>query len=231
MLDFSTWELVEDDRFSSCRFICPHVPCVALLFSLVVLIMVDFTPSLQEPRPFDLNCQRYCPRHPFPSYRHIPGLTPHPVKDPAGHSYGIDGLAEPRVLSPEAWRTNEDYLYGVDLYNFAYWWEAHESWEGLWHHAEDDYRLFLQGLIQISAALIKHHMRMPRPARTLSTAGSDKLQEVLLKLKPSTETYMGINLNEFLSRLNVFFAPFRFDSVSEEVYTSPTANPQIRLVF
>ena len=158
-------------------------------------------------------------------------MTPHPIRDPEGHSYGIDESETARFLSPDSWRTNEDYLYGVDLYNFAYWWEAHEAWEGLWHHAEDDYRLFLQGLIQISAALIKHHMRMPRPLRTLSTAGSDKLREVLLRLKPSTKTYMGINLNEFLSRLDVFFSPFRFDFVSEEVYTSPTANPQIQLVF
>lgn len=193
--------------------------------------MVDFAPTLQNPRPFDSNCPRYCPNHSFPSYRHIPGVTPHPIKDPAGHSYGIDESTNPVVLSSESWRTNENYLYGVDLYNFAYWWEAHEAWEGLWHHAEDDYRLFLQGLIQISAALIKHHMRMPRPVRTLSTAGSDKLQEVLLRLKPSTKTYMGINLNEFLSRLDVFFAPFHFDFVSEEDYTSPTTNPQIQLVF
>lgn len=193
--------------------------------------MVDFTPALQEPCPFDSNCPRCCPRRPFPLYRHIPGVTPHPIRDPAGHSFGIDESTRPQVSSPESWRTNEDYLYGVDLYNFAYWWEAHEAWEGLWHHAEDEYRLFLQGLIQISAALIKHHMRMPRPVHTLSTAGSDKLREVLLKLKPSTETYMGINLNEFLSRLDVFFAPFHLDSVSEEVYTSPGANPQIHLVF
>ena len=193
--------------------------------------MEDFTPTLQEPRPFDSNCQRYCPRNPFPSYRHIPGVTPHPIKDPAGHSYGSDESTRPQVLSPESWRTNEDYLYGVDLYNFAYWWEAHEAWEGLWHHAEDDYRLFLQGLIQISAALIKHHMRMPRPVRTLSTAGSDKLREVFLKFKRPTETYMGINLNEFLSRLDVFFGPFRFAFVSEEVYTSTTVNPQIQLVL
>ena len=193
--------------------------------------MVDFAPNLQEPRPFDPSCQRYCPRHPFPPYRHIPGVTPHPVKDPAGHSYGIDESTRPQILYPDSWRTNEDYLYGVDLYNFAYWWEAHEAWEGLWHQAEDDYRLFLQGLIQISAALIKHHMRMLRPIRTLSTAGSDKLREVLSKLKPATESYMGINLNEFLSRLDVFFAPFRFDSVSEEVYKSPAANPQIHLTF
>ena len=138
----------------------------------------------------------------------------------------------PQILSPESWRTNEDYLYGVDLYNFAYWWEAHEAWEGLWHQAEDDYRLFLQGLIQISAALIKRHMRMPRPTRTLSAAGSDKLREVLSNLEPDTATYMGLNLKEFLSRLDVFFAPFRLEApVSDEAYTSPAANPQIHLIL
>lgn len=193
--------------------------------------MVDFTDTLPEPRPFDPSCQRYCPRHPFPPYRHIPGVTPHPIKDPAGHSYGAEELTKPQILSPESWRTNEDYLYGVDLYNFAYWWEAHEAWEGLWHQAEDDYRLFLQGLIQISAALIKRHMRMLRPIRTLSAAGSGKLREVLSNLEPGVESYMGINLNEFLSRLDVFFAPFRFEPVSDGAYISPAANPQIRLIF
>lgn len=193
--------------------------------------MVEFARTLQEPRPFDPSCQRYCPKHPFPSYRHIPGVTPHPIKDPEGHSYGVDESTGAKVLSPGSWRINEDYLYGVDLYNFAYWWEAHEAWEGLWHRAEDDYRLFLQGLIQISAALIKRHMRMLKPTRTLSAAGFDKLRDVHLRLTPPTETYMGINMSEFLSRLDVFFAPFHFDSVSEEDYTSLTVNPQIHLVF
>ena len=193
--------------------------------------MVDFTLTLQEPRPFDPSCQRYCPRNPFPPYRHLPGVTPHPIKDPAGHSYGVDESTKPGVLSPESWRANEDYLYGVDLYNFAYWWEAHEAWEGLWHRAEDDYRLFLQGLIQISAALIKRHMRMLKPLRTLSAAGSDKLREVQSRLEPPSETFMGINMGEFLSRLDGFFAPFHFDYVSDELYTSQTINPQIHLVF
>ena len=61
--------------------------------------------------------------------------------------------------------------------------------------------------------LIKRHMRMLRPIRTLSAAGSGKLREVLSNLEPGVESYMGINLNEFLSRLDVFFAPFRFDPV------------------
>ena len=25
-----------------------------------------------------------------------------------------------------------DYLYAIDLYNYAYWWECHEVLEGLW---------------------------------------------------------------------------------------------------
>ena len=29
--------------------------------------------------------------------------------------------------------TSEDYLYGIDLYNWTYWWEAHEVFEAFWH--------------------------------------------------------------------------------------------------
>lgn len=158
-------------------------------------------------------------------------MTPHPIRDPAGHSFGVEESEIPYSSSPESWRTNESYLYGVDLYNFAYWWEAHEAWEGLWHQAEDDHRLFLQGLIQVSAALIKYHQRMLRPLRSLSTAARSKLTEVHTRLGPAAETYMGIDLNEFLSRLNAFFAPFYADPVSEEVYRFPAVNPQIHLSF
>ena len=112
--------------------------------------------TFKQPEPFDANWHRYCPQKPFPPYRHIPGVTPHPIRDPRGHSYGVEEVHDAEPLPPEFWRQNEDYLYGVDLYNFAYWWEAHEAWEGLWHQAEGTYRLFLQGLIQVSAAFIKH---------------------------------------------------------------------------
>ena len=111
--------------------------------------------------------------------------------------------AEP--LPPEMWRQNEDYLYGVDLYNFAYWWEAHEAWEGLWHQAEDTYRLFLQGLIQVSAAFIKYHTRMLRPLRTLSTAGRDKLRQVVVECDDASGNYMGLNLPAFLDTADTRF--------------------------
>ncbi len=185
---------------------------------------------IEQPKPFNPNWQRYCPQLAFPPYRHVPGVTPHPNKDPQGHSYGLeenDGAIPP----PEAWRENEDYLYGVDLYNFAYWWEAHEAWEGLWHQAEADYRLFLQGLIQVSAALIKYHMRMLRPLRTLSTAGRDKLRQVLRNLDHPIGMYMGINMNEFLTCVDTFFEPFFLDSVSDKTYERVTVKLLIRLDF
>ena len=185
---------------------------------------------IEQPKPLDPNWPRYCPQRVFPPYRHVPGVTPHPIKDPQGHSYGLEENHGP-ILPPIAWREIEDYLYGVDLFNFAYWWEAHEAWEGLWHPATGDYRLFLQGLIQVSAALIKYHMRMLRPLRTLSIAGRDKLRQVYRNLDNPTGMYMGIALNEFLTCADAFFEPFFSDAVSEETYTHLTVKPLIRLHF
>ena len=134
------------------------------------------------------------------------------------------------LLPPQLWRQNEDYLYGVDLYNFAYWWEAHEAWEGLWHEAEDTYRLFLQGLIQVSASLIKYHMRMLRPLRTLSTAGRDKLRQVVVECEDADGNYMGIDLPAFLDTIDAFFTPLFADTVTETTYRKVSVKPLILLI-
>ncbi|MGQ0627916.1 MAG: DUF309 domain-containing protein [Phycisphaerales bacterium] len=40
----------------------------------------------------------------------------------------------------------------MDLYNHAYWWEAHEAWEGLWLAADGGpTKDALQGMIQVAA--------------------------------------------------------------------------------
>ena len=185
--------------------------------------------SVNQPEPFDVNWHRYCPQKPFPPYRHIPGVTPHPIRDPLGHSYGIEEDHNVEPLPPEMWRQNEDYLYGIDLYNFAYWWEAHEAWEGLWHPAEGTYRLFLQGLIQVSAAFIKYHTRMLRPLRTLSTAGRAKLRQVAIECDDASGHYMGLDLPTFLDTADAFFAPFFDDSVTEATYRRNVIKPLILL--
>lgn len=101
---------------------------------------------------------RYTER-PFPPYRFTPGRDPHPAADPRGHSYEPPGHARPVALyrPPDAWQNSDEYLYGCDLYNHGYWWEAHEAWEDLWRvvPGESVQRHFLQGLIQVSACHLK----------------------------------------------------------------------------
>ena len=99
---------------------------------------------------------RFCPDRPFPPYSYVTGLSPHPTSDPRGHSFGH---AEPpaRPLDPSSWQTNADYLYAIDLFNHAYYWEAHEAWESLWHAAgrTGPTADFLKGLIKLAAAGVK----------------------------------------------------------------------------
>ena len=49
------------------------------------------------------------------------------------------------------------FLEGVERFNAAEFWNAHESWEILWLVAETDLDQFLQGLIQLAAAY--HHLQ------------------------------------------------------------------------
>jgi hypothetical protein len=129
------------------------------------------------PDPGDRGVRRYSQR-PLPAYRYVPGLHPHPIRDPRGHSYEpVLTLTRHAPWTIDEWRTLDDWLYGVDLFNRFYFWEAHEAWEGLWAAAERDSApwLLLQGMIQSAAALLKVHMGVALGARTLSGEGLDKL--------------------------------------------------------
>jgi hypothetical protein len=133
----------------------------------------------------------------LPPYRHVPGLTPHPVKDPRGHLYGH---AEPETSNscrdlPASWSECGDYLYGVDLFNRAFLWEAHEAWEWVWIAAgkTTEPAGFVQGLIQVSAAFLRHHLGTPRGAGNLVTRAWGRLEAVEQRLSETGEPlYMGI---------------------------------------
>ena len=78
------------------------------------------------------------------------------MRDRLGHSYGHQ---EPPISTSQtaSWNTCESYLWGIDLFNYGYYWEAHEAWEALWHAvgrsgtAAD----FCKGLIKLAAAGVK----------------------------------------------------------------------------
>lgn len=99
---------------------------------------------------------------PFPAYRHVPGRNPQPFSDPGGHSYGKvepDYTDEALALRRD-WRASPRFCFSVDLYNHAYWWEAHAGWEGLWRcfEPEEPQRYALQAFIQVSAAHLQRFL-------------------------------------------------------------------------
>ena len=111
--------------------------------------------------------KRYTER-PLPAYRHVPGKTPHPTRDPEGHSFGQPALSLPD-LNHEDWRKSKEYLFGIDLFNEGYWWECHEVLEGLWHASGigSEAGHVLQAVIQCAAAHLKASTDRPVGARRL----------------------------------------------------------------
>jgi len=137
-------------------------------------------------------------QRPLPPYRYLPfqtgGSHPHPRTDPNGHSYNNDEDYLP-YFSPADWRTCEPYLYGIDLFNQAYWWEAHESLEAVWLAAGQKSTLcgtFLQGLIQLAGAQLKRFIDEPRGAQSLTRAAVDKLALI-------DGIYLGIDVVELIT--------------------------------
>ena len=129
---------------------------------------------------------RYTDR-PFPAYRFLPGRTPHPRRHPEGHSFELPE-AQPRPVDPQQWTTSEDYLYGIDLYNWTYWWEAHEVFEAFWHAygRSTPAGNFFQALIQCAAANIKRELGHEQATRNL-------VLRALTRLRDCPVQYMGLD--------------------------------------
>ncbi len=75
------------------------------------------------------------------------------MRDPAGHSYHIG----PMPVAAQASLVSDAFVWGQDLFNHGYYWEAHEAWEALWQVAGrgSSERAFLKALILLSAAGVK----------------------------------------------------------------------------
>ena len=145
---------------------------------------------------------RYLPGRAFPPYSFLPGRDPHPTRDPQGHSFGAAG-ERPPFLPARRWRESTPYLWGADLYNHGFLWEAHEAWEDLWHVSKPErvLALYLQGLIQCAAAWLKIAMEQPRGLERLSALALEKLDEVA---RASGGRYMGLDLDAFRPAVRAF---------------------------
>ncbi len=130
----------------------------------------------------------------LPPYSYVPGHSPHPVSDPAGHMFDEPHqLAEP--LLPDHWQASAEYRYGVDLFNHGYYWEAHEAWESLWHAAGRKGRVadFLKGLIKLAAAGVKAREGNPRGVRRHADRA-----KILLSAESESE-FCGLKVDQLLA--------------------------------
>jgi uncharacterized protein len=143
--------------------------------------------------------RRLVPDVALPPYTYVPGRNPHPINDPEGHSYGAPHeVAGP--VGPENWATSRPYLFGIDLFNHGFYWEAHEVWEGLWHACGRSGTTadFLKGLIQMTAAGVKVRQGVPLGVANLGTGSAGLFQKVLDDLGPGRDRYLGLDLHGLL---------------------------------
>lgn len=161
----------------------------------------------------------------LPSYRFVPGSRPHPTTDPRGHSYGREPPFPVAPMDGRRWRQSPGYLYGCDLYNRGFWWEAHEAWEAIWQLAgrESPERAVLQGLIQVANCHLKLYMGLVNVVpRLRERYGTHFDRGVDLVEMP----FLGLDLPEFRARTDAYLRDM-LDRV--EPAHDPSKFPYLRL--
>ncbi|MEO7092181.1 MAG: DUF309 domain-containing protein [Polyangiales bacterium] len=85
-----------------------------------------------------------------------------------------------------------EFALGMRLHNSGEYYEAHEAWEDIWRDEEiDEYRLFVQGLIQVTSAFHKlTFQKAPGGASRLLARGLEKLASY-------PGDYLGVDLAPF----------------------------------
>jgi len=146
-----------------------------------------------------LSLPRFAPERPLPPYAYVSGLYPHPVSDPRGHSHGV---APERPEPPDAarWQECRPYLFGIDLFNRGYYWEAHEVWESLWHPCGRGGRTaaFLKGLIKLAAAGVKVREGKLKGVREHARRAAELLEQVAREVGEAEPRYFGLSLTELI---------------------------------
>jgi predicted metal-dependent hydrolase len=98
------------------------------------------------------------------------------------------------------------YRQGLDAFNSARFYDAHEHWEEVWLKTPNPEKMFLQGLIQIAAAF-HHHSR----ANLLGTR--NLLREGLLKLDRFPEIYGDLEIETLRITVREWLADFEVGEI------------------
>jgi len=135
---------------------------------------------------------RLAPDISLPSHAHVPGSGSTPDLVPLEHAKDLT----PAVTQAVEWQENVPYLYGHDLLQAGYYWEAHEVWEAVWlaTPANGPERLLLQALIQNANARLKSGMQRENAAARLHTQVEELRIDLVARLGGQIETYMGVDI-------------------------------------
>jgi hypothetical protein len=157
------------------------------------------------PTPLTKRYPRYWPHEELPPYRYVPlGSHPHPTMDAGGHMQ--DRLAPPGDPPSElAWMTNRYWLYGIDLFNNWYFWEAAEVWSPLWVGLEKKApaAVFVQTMMMVSGGILKAHCNEPKGVLSFW----QKADERFTALKRSHKELWGIKISRVQKDFRRFFKP------------------------
>ena len=117
-----------------------------------------------------------------------------------------------------------EYLEGIEHFNACEFFEAHEAWENLWARTPGPSQLFYKGLIHAAVAL--HHFG------NQNLRGAHKVFASCLKyLTPYSPSYMGLDLEVFLSQMRRCFAGVQGpDSKTATAVLDEAQIPRISLV-
>ncbi|MDX1682840.1 MAG: DUF309 domain-containing protein [Phycisphaeraceae bacterium] len=89
---------------------------------------------------------------------------------------------------------------GLALFNGGEWFEAHESWEDIWHVASGPTKSFYQGLIQCAVTLEHVRRGNPRGVRSVWKSCQSKFTDL-------PATYMGVEVERLLDELGAYIDP------------------------
>jgi hypothetical protein len=92
------------------------------------------------------------------------------------------------------------YLEGIQLFNDHEYFEAHETWEEIWHMAYGLKHYFYQGMIQCSVALEHYRRSNPRGVMSLYKSYQTKFANI-------PPTFMGLDVNQFLAEMRETLRP------------------------
>lgn len=111
------------------------------------------------------------------------------------------------MLPPSRWAEQHAHLLAVDLFNRRFYWEAHEAWESLWARARDPrQRDFLQGLIQLAAALLQQRARRRTGMLALRARACGKLEAALRGTR--ARRFMGLDVRALRRDVDAAFRAF-----------------------